>query len=239
MTAGQPGSFAVPGALTPGRTEASGALGTVPVLPALREVLPRGGLTRGSVVAVAEFGLLCLALAAAASADGAWCGIAGIPEAGVLAAAALGLDAGRTLLVPDPGPSWPQVVASLLDGCELVLLRPPARTPAPAQVRQRLEATLRRGRGVLVVAGDWPGAQLRLRVVTQRWTGLGDGHGRLRACCAEVAADGRGEAAMARPRWLWLPGEDGGVAVADPGDLPFDVLRDPPGAVPALHMVNG
>ena len=236
MTAGQPGSFAVSGALTPGRAEASG---TVPVLPALRELLPRGGLTRGSVVAVAEFGLLCLALAAAASADGAWCGIAGIPEAGVLAAAALGLDAGRTLLVPDPGPSWPQVVASLLDGCELVLLRPPARTPAPAQVRQRLEATLRRGRGVLVVAGDWPGAQLRLRVVTQRWTGLGDGHGRLRACCAEVAADGRGEAARARTRWLWLPGEDGGVAVADPGDLPFDVLRDPPGAVPALHMVNG
>jgi hypothetical protein len=189
------------------------------------------------VVAVAEFGLLCLALAAAASADGAWCGIAGIPEAGVLAAAALGLDAGRTLLVPDPGPSWPQVVASLLDGCELVLLRPPAR--APAQVRQRLEATLRRGRGVLLVAGDWPGAQLRLRVASQRWTGLGDGHGRLRACCAQVVADGRGEAAMTRTHWLWLPGEDGGVAVADPADLPFDVLQDPPEAAPALRMVSG
>lgn len=247
MTAGQPGSFAGSGALTPGRegTQAalgiSGASGTVPVLPvlpALRGLLPRGGLARGSVVAVAEFGLLCLALAAAASADGAWCGIAGIPEAGMLAAAALGLDAGRTLLVPDPGPSWPQVVASLFDGCELVLLRPPTRTPASAQVRQRLEATLRRGRGVLLVAGDWPGAQLRLRVVTQRWTGLGDGHGRLRACCAEVAADGRGEAAMARTRWLWLPGEDGGVAVADPGDLPFDLPQDPPGAAPALHAVN-
>src|SRR5207244_1950559 len=112
----------------------------LPVVPALRGLLPRGGLARGSVVAVAEFGLLCLALAAAASADGAWCGIAGIPEAGVLAAAALGLDAGRTLLIPDPGPSWPQVVASLLDGCELVLLRPPARMPTSAQVRQRLEA---------------------------------------------------------------------------------------------------
>ena len=209
----------------------------LPVLPALRGLLPRGGLTRGSVVAVAEFGLLCLALAAAASADGAWCGITGIPEAGMLAAAALGLDAGRTLLVPEPGPSWPQVVASLLDGCEIVVLRPPAR--APAQIRQRLEATLRRGRGVLVVAGGWPGAQLRLRVVSQRWTGLGDGHGRLRACCAEVAADGRGEAAMARTRWLWLPSEDGGVAVADPGDLPFDLPQDPPGAAPALRTVSG
>jgi hypothetical protein len=92
-----------------------------------------------------------------------------------------------------------------------------------AQARRRLEATLRRGRGVLLVAGDWPGAQLRLRVVTQRWTGLGDGHGRLRACCAEVTANGRGEAAMARTRWLWLPGEDGGVALADPRDFPADL----------------
>ena len=144
----------------------------------------------------------------------------------MLAATGLGLDAGRTLLVPEPGPAWPQVVASLLDGCELVLLRPPAR--APAQVMKRLEATLRRGRGVLLVAGDWPGAQVRLRVVTQRWTGLGDGHGRLRACCAEVVADGRGEAAMTRTRWLWLPAEDGGIAVADPLDLPADLPFDIP-----------
>ena len=229
----------VPGGYgTPGVTGA----GTLPVLPVLRELLPRGGLGRGSVLAAAEFGLLCLALVAAASADGAWCGIAGIPEAGVLAAVGLGLDAGRILLVPEPGPAWPQVVASLLDGCEIVLLRPPAR--ASAQVRQRLEATLRRGRGVLLVAGDWPGAQVRLRVVTQRWTGLGDGHGRLRACCAEVVADGRGEAAMTRTRWLWLPAENGGVAVADPRDLPadfpFDVPVDLPftQAAPALRAVS-
>ena len=169
-------------------------------------------------MAVAEFGLLSLALLAGASADGAWCGIAGVPEAGVLAAVGLGLDAERILLVPDPGHAWPQVVASLLDGCELVLLRPPAR--APAQVRQRLEATLRRVRGVLLVAGDWPGAQVRLRVTTQGWTGLDDGHGRLRACCAEVVADGRGEAAMTRTRWLWLPAEDGSVTMADPADIP-------------------
>jgi hypothetical protein len=190
----------------------------LPVLPALRELLPRGGLARGAVVTVAEFGVLAVALLAAASAAGTWCAMAGIPEAGLLAAVGLGLDAERTLLVPDLGHAWPQVVASLLDGCEIVLVRPPG--PLPGQVRQRLEAVLRRGRGVLLVAGDWPGAQVRLRVVTRGWTGLGDGHGRLRACCAEVAADGRGEAAVTRTRWLWLPGEDGGVTLADPADLP-------------------
>ena len=104
--------------------------GILPVLPVLRELMPRGGLPRGSVVTVAEFGLLALALAAGASAAGAWCGIAGVPEAGVLAAAALGLETERTLLVPDPGHAWAQVVASLLDGCELVLLRLPERAPA-------------------------------------------------------------------------------------------------------------
>ena len=220
----------------------SRALPALPVLPALRELLPRGGLARGSVVAVAGFGLLALALLAGASAAGAWSAIAGIPEAGLLAAVGLGLDAERTLLVPDPGTAWPLVVASLLDGCELVLLRPPARVPAPA--RQRLEATLRRGHGVLVVAGDWPGAQVRLRVVTQGWTGLGDGHGRLRACCAEVAADGRGEAAMTRTRWLWLPAEDGSVAVAEPPDIPAaDIpaadFPDVAGSVRHLRAVGG
>ena len=154
---------------------------------ALRELLPRGGLARGSVVTVAEFGLLILALAAGASADGAWCGIAGVPEAGVLAAAGLGLDAERTLLVPDPGHAWPQVVASLLDGCELVLLRPPAPAPGPGPAAPGGDAAARRG--VLLVVGDWPGAQVRLRVLTRGWTGLGDGHGRLLGLLR--AGDGR------------------------------------------------
>src|SRR6204780_2788209 len=122
--------------------------GMLPALPALCDLLPRGGLARGSVLAVPELGLLCLALAAGASAAGAWCGIAGVPEAGLAAAVGTGLDVERTLLVPDPGQAWAQVVASLLDGCELVLLRLPPREQARgdhrppgaygAQVRQRL-----------------------------------------------------------------------------------------------------
>src|SRR5579859_6784353 len=108
-------------------TGAAGANGTsagpgvLPVVAALRDLLPRGGLARGSVVSVPEFVLLSLALAAGASADGAWCGLAGIPEAGVLAGVGLGMDPERILLVPELGPAWPQVVASLIDGCELVL----------------------------------------------------------------------------------------------------------------------
>ncbi len=177
--------------------------GALPVLPA----------PRGTVAAAGGWGLLCLALAAGASAAGAWCAVAGVPQLGVAAAAGVGLDPGRMLVVPDLGTGWPQVVISLLDGCELVLLRPPDRPSAG--VRRRLEASLRRCGGVLVVAGDWDGARARLIVTRQEWAGIGTGHGRLRARRVQVVADGRGAAARTRTQWLWLPGPDGSVGLAD------------------------
>ena len=194
--------------------------GALPVLPALGELLP-GGLARGSVVAAGRWSLLCLALAAGASVAGAWCAVAGVPQLGVSAAAGVGLDPARLLLVPDPGTAWPQVVASLLDGCELVLLRPPGQ--ATAQVRRRLEAVLRRCGGVLVVAGDWDGAQARLLITRQEWAGIQAGHGRLRGRRVLVVANGRGAAARPRTRWLWLPGPDGSVG---PAGLVVTEMRD-------------
>jgi hypothetical protein len=201
------------GSVRPGDDEALPGDGILPVLPALRELLPAGGLPRGSVVAAGRWSLLCLALIAGASAAGAWCAVAGLPQFGAVAAADAGLDLNRVLLIAEPGTIWPQVVASLLDGCEVVLLRPPGRPSA--QVRRRLEATVRRFGGVLVVAGEWEGAQTRLLITRQEWAGIGPGHGRLRARRVQVMADGRGAAARPRARWLWLPGPDGSVAVAD------------------------
>jgi hypothetical protein len=197
--------------------------GMLPVLPALRGLLP-GGLRRGTVVAVGGWGLLCLAVAAGASAAGAWCAAVGLPQLGAAAAAEAGLDPARLLLVPDPGVRWPQVVASLLDGCELVLLRPPGRPSA--QVRTRLAATLRRCGGVLVAADGWEGAQVRLLVARREWAGIGTGHGRLRARRVQVVADGRGVAARSRTRWLWLPGPDGSVGAADQLTIPAPDMRD-------------
>ncbi|MDQ6948456.1 MAG: hypothetical protein M3256_19920, partial [Actinomycetota bacterium] len=45
----------------------------LPVLPALRPLLPHGGLRRGSVVSVVGSTSLTLAVVAAASAAGSWC----------------------------------------------------------------------------------------------------------------------------------------------------------------------
>lgn len=204
--------------ILPGGDEVLPGRDVLPVLPALRELLPAGGLPRGCVVAAGQWSLLCLALAAAASAGGAWCALAGLPQAGVAAAAGAGLDPDRLLLVADPGPDWPQVVTSLLDGCELVLAHPPARLPA--QLRRRAEAAARRSSSVLVVTGNWEGAQVRLAVTGQEWTGIGAGHGRLQARRVRVVAQGRGAAARPRARWLWLPAPDGSVAAADGTGMP-------------------
>lgn len=187
----------------------------LPVLPALRDLFPHGGLQRGSVVTVPRSGLLSLAIAAGASAAGAWCAVVGLPEVGVRAAAGVGVDPGRLLLVGEPGQRWPQVTAALLDGCELVLLCPPA-WPS-GHVQRHVEATLRRAGGVLVVAGDWPGAQARLWVARQEWAGMGSGHGRLTGRRVQVLATGRGAATRPAQQWLWLPGPDGSVSAADPG----------------------
>lgn len=188
----------------------------LPVLPALCDLLPAGSLRRGTVVATAGWGLLSMALAAGPVASGAWCAIAGVSgmagAAGVAAAADAGLDPARLLLVPDLGANWPQVVASLLDGFDLVLLRPPDR-PA-AQTRRKLEAAVRRHRSVLLVAGEWEGAQARLQTAASEWAGIGRGHGRLRARRVQVVADGRGGWAQPRARWLWLPGPDGTIRAA-------------------------
>ena len=202
------------------------------MLPVLRDLLPHGALRRGSVVAASGWNLLCLALAAGPVAGGAWCAAAGIPEFGVSAAAGAGLDPARLLLVPELGPNWPQAVISLLDGCDLVVLRVPGQSPGcqptrpSAQVRRKLEAAVRRHGSVLLVAGDWEGAQVRLRIAAREWAGIGPGYGRLRGRRAQVIADGRGGWSRPRARWLWLPGPDGTITAVSP--QPASEVAGPP-----------
>ncbi|MGP4113477.1 hypothetical protein ACTWP5_21520 [Streptomyces sp. 4N509B] len=184
----------------------------LPVLPALRGLLP--GLRRGQAVTVDGVGALPLALLAGPSAGGAWCAVVGLPECGMLAAAGMGVDLDRLLLVDEPGERWAEVVAALLPAVEVVMVRPVPR-PSP-QVVRRLTALARRHGATLVVAGPWEDARVRLRVESSLWTGLGDGHGHLRGRRVRVVAEGRGVAG-GRPRsaWLWLPAPDGGVAGSD------------------------
>ncbi|MGA5816778.1 hypothetical protein ACPC54_02770 [Kitasatospora sp. NPDC094028] len=192
---------------------ASGAApgGLLPVVPALRGVLPDGGLRRGSAVSVAggDTGLLLALAAGVRETEGGWAAAVGLPDLGLAAAEGYGLDLRRLLLADDPGPHWPEVVSVLAGAVELVMLRPDG--PVPPKLAARLAAVLRRNGCVLLVAGPWPGAALRLGVRSGRWFGLGDGHGQLAGRQVEVVAEGRGSAVRGRTARLWLPDEHGAV----------------------------
>lgn len=186
-------------------------LAPLPVMPELRRLIP--GLPRGQAVEVDESGALAMALTAGASQAGSWCAVVGLPEYGVAAAAELGVEVDRLLLVDQPGERWVDVAAVLLEAVDVVVIRATSR-PTPAIVR-RLTAVARKARSCLLVVGPWEGAQLRLWVASSLWTGVGHGHGHLQGRRAEVVATGRGADGRPRTAWLWLPGPDGRVAAAD------------------------
>ncbi|MFJ9611449.1 hypothetical protein ACIRS1_34430 [Kitasatospora sp. NPDC101176] len=197
-------STAVPGDGPAGR-------GLLPVPPALREVLPDGGLRRGAAVSVAggDTGLLLALAAGVKETEGGWTAAVGLPELGLAAAEGYGLDLRRLLVADDPGPYWAEVVSVLAGAVELVMLRPDG--PVAPKLAARLAAVLRRSGCVLLVAGPWPGAVLRLGVRSGRWFGLGDGYGQLAGRQVEVVAEGRGSAVRGRTARLWLPDEHGAV----------------------------
>jgi hypothetical protein len=95
----------------------------LPTHPALSGLLPGGALAAGSAYAVAGSTTLALALLQGPSAAGAWCAVVGMPDLGTEAAAGLGVDLDRLVLVPRPGEQWLAVVAALVDVVSVVLVR--------------------------------------------------------------------------------------------------------------------
>jgi len=170
----------------------------------LGEIIPGGGLQRGSVVRVegpAGSGAtsLVLSLLAAATVAGEWAALVdGDGVLGGLAAAEAGVALDRLAVVRAvPASLYSRVVATLLDGVTVVGATIP-RGFRPADAR-RLEARARERAAVLVAAGSWPGeAALRLRAEHSSWSGLGRGEGLLGRRVLRVAVSGRGAAGRER-----------------------------------------
>ncbi len=209
----------------------------LPVLPPLAGLLPDGALRRGSTITVSGLAggggpvggggiggggdiSLALALVAAASGAGSWCGLIGLVGLGALAAHDIGVELGRLAVVPRPGAAWAEVTAAVIDGVDLVVLCPPS--PPRRAMARRLVARARERRSVLVVVpgrSGWPECpDLQLGVSDMRWEGTGaGGAGYLERRRMTVTATGRRSAARPLHRHLWLPSATGAMADGNPG----------------------
>jgi hypothetical protein len=178
-------------------------------------LLPAGALRRGSTVAVAA-GVgstsLLMALLARACATGAWAGVVGCPDLGLVAAAEAGVALERLALVPYPGADLVAVATALLDGLDLVAVAVPEQGVRAAD-RQRLAARARHRGAVLLPLGPWPGADVELSCAQVQWQGVG---GRAEGCAGRLCARrvhvrlrGRGVAPGGRSARLLLPGAVG------------------------------
>ncbi|MDQ6783354.1 MAG: hypothetical protein M3063_07925 [Actinomycetota bacterium] len=198
---------------------------------ALALLLPHGGPRRGTTVGIGVGPVpgevtLALSLVSAASHAGRWVSIVGLPAMGPVAAAQLGVQLERLVLVPQPAEQWAVVTAALLESMDVVVLRPPGRV-RPADARRLVARTREREAVLVVLGGGWPeGVDLRLTVTRAAWEGLEGGHGLLRARKAEVAVSGRRAGGGDRRGWLWLPGPDGKVGSSEPAEP-----ADPAGSV--------
>ena len=127
---------------------------------------------------------LAIALLSATSAEGSWVGVVGVDDLGLEAAVEAGLDLARAVIVPEAGECWLEAVSALVDVLPVVLLRPPRRVDQ--RLAAKVAARLRKRSATLFVQGDWPGAEARLWLEQTRWSGVGDGYGRLRERSAQV-----------------------------------------------------
>ncbi|WP_394940489.1 hypothetical protein [Psychromicrobium sp. YIM B11713] len=177
----------------------------VETYPALRPVLPGGALRAGSSYTVHRSNAIAMALLAGPSAAGGWCGVVGVPEFNVEAAAQFGIDVNRLVLIPSPGEHWLGVSAALIDVVSALLLNPPAQ-PSTGQTA-RLGARLRQRGAVLICQTPWPQAEAELSAAATHWQGLGEGHGQLNGQHITVAATWRRRGASPqRHTQLQIPG---------------------------------
>ncbi len=205
---------------------------TLPLSAPLAGLFPEGALRRGTTVVVGQGAFpgatsLALALLSGPCAGGSWCAVVGEPDLGLVAAAQLGLDLERLAVVPCPGPRWAVVTAALLEGFDVVLLRPVGHVSSSDA--RKLEARARERGSVLAVMGDgWPGqADMRLGIVAGCWRGIEDGRGYLWGREVDIVAAGRGAATRQRRARTWLGGPlpelvDGELSIADAGGVVDD-----------------
>ena len=165
---------------------------------------------------------LAMALMAGPSQAGAWCAVVGVADFGVEAAAAMGVDLTRTVLVPDPGEHWVEVIAAMVDVASVVVVRPAV--PVSEHVASRIGARLRKRSAVLIALGDWPRCDAWLSLHEPTWSGAGRGDGHLRSRRVVVAVRRGSAPPLHAP--MWLPAPDAQVRRCEMAPVAAVEVRD-------------
>lgn len=165
-----------------------------PSAPApLTELLPDGELPRGAVAAVLGSASLTGWLLGAAQ-GGGWVAVTGWPDLGAVALSEAGVNLDRLVHVPDVRGRGAAVVASLIDGFDVVAVGP--RLQLTVSERRRLAARARQHGTAVLSAQRWEGAALTLDVEGASWSGPARGDRWIRTARLTVArysnADGAG-----------------------------------------------
>ncbi|MBS1838372.1 MAG: hypothetical protein JST64_11835, partial [Actinobacteria bacterium] len=187
----------------------------LPVLAALEALLP-SGLRRGSTVSFHGDGATTLvhAVLAGPTRAGSWAACIGVPAHGWAAAAEMGVDLDRVVVVRADERQIPSVLAALVDAFDVVVVGAGCRLDR-SEVRRLVPRARERGAVLLRLHGSaggsdpWPGPDVELVCESSSWSGPGEGWGHLSSRRVRVLLGGR--RALDRPRQvdLWLPGPDG------------------------------
>ena len=166
------------------------------VPPAFESLFPSRGLQHGWCVGVSGTGSRSIgfSLAAAAAASTGWVAVVGVGDAGFAAAEELGVDLGRVLVVESvPQKRWAEVVVSLLEVIEVVLVCP-QRNLRVQDVR-RLRSSLQTQRSVVISLDGgsfWPEKlDVLVNVRSRSWSGIEQGWGHIQSRCLDVEVTGR------------------------------------------------
>ena len=192
---------------------------TLPVLDALSGLVPSGGLQRGSTLAVEGVGATSFALALAGQAvrEGSFLAVVAPPSFGLAACLDFDIPLRRVVqfVLPDDVTNWAQAVAAVVEGFDVVVLADRHHVSA-SQARQLIARNRERGSVLVRVGGSaWPdAADLRFDVSSPNWSGLGQGHGHLRARKVEVQVAGRRYHGKKQAHEIMLPARNGGVEPA-------------------------
>ncbi|MGY4783688.1 hypothetical protein ACVH9Z_27695 [Rhodococcus opacus] len=177
---------------TPIVATAQTTLRTLPVPSPIAELLPRGGLARGTVASVAGTSSVLVGLLASVTAAGSHAAVIGMPDLSLLAAVEQGADLSKIAIVPAPKDSAVEVAAILLDGVDLVILGLSGAAVTPSRARAVVARARSKGAVLLVTEGHWDGVDLRIESRVAGYSGLGEGHGRVTGVQLDVAAAGKG-----------------------------------------------